>query len=158
MRLNVYEKDIHKVKAGDNVLLTVTNEPGTRIFERVYGMNDYFSDGTKSVAVHVRFVSDGKGRLFDGQYVNGTIAVGQERSKTLPDDAIIRSDGKSYIFALNGKPDKRGYHFSRHEVSTGPSADGYTAVTLCKHIKDNQEIVTGNAFYLASLTGDHGED
>lgn len=156
--LNVYEKDIHKVKAGDNVLLTVTNEPGTRIFGRVYGMNDYFSDGTKSVAVHVRLVSDGKGRLFDGQYVNGTIAVGQERSKTLPDDAIIRSDGKSYIFALNGKPDKRGYHFSRHEVSTGPSADGYTAVTLCKHIKDNQEIVTGNAFYLASLTGDHGED
>lgn len=160
--LNVYEKDINKVKVGDPVLLTLTNEPGTKIYGKVYGMNQYFTDGTKSVAVHVRLecskFNGQRSALFDGEYVNGSIAIGCQRSKTLPSSAIIRSDGKSYIFALNGKPDKQGYHFSRHEVTTGATGNGYTAVTLCKHIKDGQEIVTDNAFYLASMTGDHGEE
>lgn len=158
--LNVYEKDINKVKVGDNVLLTITNDPDTKITGKVYGMNQYFTDGTKSVAVHVRIsnLKPQSSNLFDGEYVSGTIAIGRQRSKTLPSNAIIRSDGKSYIFALNGKPDKQGYHFSRHEITTGASGNGYTAVSLCKHIKDDQEIVTDNAFYLASMTGDHGED
>lgn len=52
--LNVYEKDINKVKVGDRVLITLTNEPGTTICGRVYGMNQYFTDGTKAVAMHVR--------------------------------------------------------------------------------------------------------
>lgn len=155
--LNVYEKDIDKVKVGDAVKLTVTNEPGTKIYGKVYGMNQYFTDGTKAVAVHVRLLP-GRTKLFDGEYVSGTISIGRRRGKALPSGAIIRSDGKSYIFALNGKPDKRGYHFSRHEVTAGASGNGYTAVTLCKHIKEGQEIVTGNAFYLASLTGDHGSE
>lgn len=155
--LNVYEKDIDKVKVGDGVLLTVTNAPGTKVYGRVYGMNRYFTDGTKAVAVHVRLTS-GADSLFDGQYVSGQIAVGSERSATLPSRAIVRSDGKSYIFALNGKPDRNGYRFSRHEVTAGATSGGYTAVKLCSHIRQGQKIVTGNAFYLASLVGDHGED
>lgn len=155
--LNVYEKDIDKVKTGSNVLLTVTNAPGTRAVGRVYGVNRFFTDGTKAVAVHVRLLS-GADKLFDGQYVSGQIAVGQSRSAALPSKAIVRSDGKSYIFALNGKPDRHGYRFSRHEVTTGATNGGYTAVKLCAHIRQGQEIVTGNAFYLASLVGDHGED
>lgn len=155
--LNVFEKDINKVKAGDAVLITLTNDPGSKVYGRVYGKNQYFTDGTKAIAVHVRLLSNND-KLFDGEYVNGQISVGNERSETLPSNAIIRSDGKSYIFALNGKPDKQGYRFSRHEITTGASDNGYTAVTLCKHIKKGQEIVTDNAFYLASVIGDHGED
>lgn len=158
--LNVFEKDINKVKTGDVVKLTLTNEPGTTIYGKVYGRNQYFTDGTKSVAVHVKISNSPSqtSKLFDGQYVNGQIAIGRRRGKALPSKAIVRSDGKNYIFALNGKPDKRGYRFSRHEVTAGASAGGYTAVTLCKHIKEGQEIVTDNAFYLASMVGDHGEE
>lgn len=155
--LNVYEKDINKISTGDNVLMTVTNEPSTKIYGKVYGINKYFTDGSKSIAVHVKLLS-GHDKIFDGQYVNGIISVGHRHGTTLPSKAIVHSDGKSYIFALNGKPDKHGYHFSRHEVTTGVTDNGYTAVKLCKHIQKGQEIVTDNAFYLASLVGDHGED
>ena len=50
------------------------------------------------------------------------------------------------------------YIFSRHEVTTGVSTDGYTEVALCKHIKEGLKIVTDNAFYLASMTGEHGDE
>ena len=155
--LNVFEKDINKVKVGDPVLVSLTNHPGTVVRGSVYGMNQYFNDGTKAVAVHVKLQNNGK-HLFDGQYVDGQIAVGHQKGYVLPSSAIVKSDGKSYIFALNKRGANGNYSFSRHDVETGVSGNGYTAVKLCKHIRKGQEIVTKNAFYLASMVGDHGED
>lgn len=155
--LNVYEKDINKIKNGDAVLLTVTNQPGKTVYGRVYGKNTYFNGNSKAVAVHVK-LERGADNLFDGQYVSGSIAVGRQRSTTLPVGAIVKSEGKSYVFALNGKPDKQGYHFSRHEVTVEQTTDDMAVVELCKHLGGDKEIVTGNAFYLASLIGEHGEE
>ena len=155
--LNIFEKDLNKVKPGNKVVLSLTNQPGVVVYGHVYGMNDYFNSGTKSVAVHVKLDDTGDARLFDGMYVSGTIATGKQLCPTLPDKAIIRTDGKTYIFALDQTTQHKNYIFSRHEVTTGVSEDGFTEVSLCEHIRKGQKIVTDNAFYLASLTGEHGE-
>lgn len=157
--LNVFEKDIAKVKVGDQVLVSLTNQPGVNVSGRVYGMNQYLNKGTKSVAVHVKLDAKRGAKLFEGMYVSGQIATGRQLCMTLPDKAIVSADGKQYVFALNQQYSKGGtYSFSRHEVTTGVSNNGYTEVALCKHLKKGQKIVTDNAFYLASLTGDHGEE
>lgn len=157
--LNVFEKDIAKVKVGDQVLVSLTNQPGVNVSGRVYGMNQYLNKGTKSVAVHVKLDARRGAKLFEGMYVSGQIATGRQLCMTLPDKAIVSADGKQYVFALNQQHSKGGtYSFSRHEVTTGVSNNGYTEVALCKHLKKGQKIVTDNAFYLASLTGDHGEE
>lgn len=157
--LNVFEKDIDKVKVGDQVLVSLTNQPGVNVSGRVYGMNQYLNKGTKSVAVHVKLDAKRGAKLFEGMYVSGQIATGRQLCMTLPDKAIVSADGKQYVFALNQQHSKGGtYSFSRHEVTTGVSNNGYTEVELCKHLKKGQKIVTDNAFYLASLTGDHGEE
>ena len=157
--LNVFEKDIAKVKVGDQVLVSLTNQPGVNVSGRVYGMNQYLNKGTKSVAVHVKLDAKRGAKLFEGMYVSGQIATGRQLCMTLPDKAIVSADGKQYVFALNQQHSKGGtYSFSRHEVTTGVSNNGYTEVARCKHLKKGQKIVTDNAFYLASLTGDHGEE
>lgn len=156
--LNVFEKDLGKVKIGDKVLLSLTNQPGVSVSGHVYGMNEYFNDGTKSVAVHVKLDAKRGTKLFDGMYVTGQIATGRQMCATLPSKAIVTTDGKNYIFAVNDIKKNGNYSFSRHEVTTGVSNDGYTEVSLCKHIKKGQKIVTDNAFYLASMTGEHGEE
>lgn len=157
--LNVFEKDIAKVKVGDQVLVSLTNQPGVNVSGRVYGMNQYLNKGTKSVAVHVKLDAKRGAKLFEGMYVSGQIATGRQLCMTLPDKAIVSADGKQYVFALNQQHSKGStYSFSRHEVTTGVSNNGYTEVALCKHLKKGQKIVTDNAFYLASLTGDHGEE
>lgn len=157
--LNVFEKDIAKVKVGDQVLVSLTNQPGVNVSGRVYGMNQYLNKGTKSVAVHVKLDAKRGTKLFEGMYVSGQIATGRQLCMTLPVKAIVSADGKQYVFALNQQHSKGGtYSFSRHEVTTGVSNNGYTEVALCKHLKKGQKIVTDNAFYLASLTGDHGEE
>ena len=174
--LNVFEKDLAKIKVGNRVILNLTNQPGVKLLGTVYGMNQYFNDNTKAVAVHVKLdaasvksylhSSSGNthgGKLFAGMYVSGKIATGSQQCLALPSQAIVNSDGKQYVFALNGAPSKGNYSFSRHEVTTGSSDGKYTEVKLCDHLlkgKDGaagKKIVTENAYYLASLTGEHGE-
>lgn len=162
--LNVFEKDLAKVKVGNRVTLSLTNQPGVKLSGTVYGMNQYFNDGSKSVAVHIKMDDSSLKtsrinhiKLFDGMYVSGQIATGSQRCLALPSEAIVSIDGKQYVFALNGEPKKGEYSFSRHEVSTGVTCGGFTEVKLCDHLKAGKKIVTDNAFYLASLTGEHGE-
>lgn len=162
--LNVFEKDLAKVKVGNRVTFSLTNQPGVKLSGTVYGMNQYFNDGSKSVAVHVKMDDASLKtsrinhiKLFDGMYVSGQIATGSQRCLALPSEAIVSTDGKQYVFALNGEPKKGEYSFSRHEVSTGVTDGGFTEVKLCDHLKAGKKIVTDNAFYLASLTGEHGE-
>lgn len=155
--LNVFEKDINKIKTGNRVYLSLTNQTGVKLTGHVYGMNESFNKGTKSVAVHVKLDAAPGVNLFDGMYVSGQIATGRQMCFALPDKAIVSAEGKQYVFALNQEPQSGKYSFSRHEVTTGVSTGGYTEVTLCKHVKDGLKIVTDNAFYLASLTGEHGD-
>lgn len=174
--LNVFEKDLAKIKVGNRVTMNLTNQPGVKLSGTVYGMNQYFNDNSKAVAVHVKLdaasvksylhSSSGNthdGKLFAGMYVSGKIATGSQQCLALPSQAIVNSDGKQYVFALNGAPSKGNYSFSRHEVTTGASDGKYTEVKLCDHLlkgKDGaagKKIVTENAYYLASLTGEHGE-
>lgn len=173
--LNIFEKDLAKVKVGNRVTLTLTNQPGVKLSGTVYGMNQYFNDNSKSVAVHVKLDaasvksylhSSGNthgGKLFAGMYVSGKIATGSQQCLALPSQAIVSTDGKQYVFVLNGAPSKGNYSFSRHEVTTGASDGKYTEVKLCDHLLKGKnraavkKIVTENAYYLASLTGEHGE-
>ena len=162
--LNVFEKDLAKVKVGNRVTFSLTNQPGVKLSGTVYGMNQYFNDGSKSVAVHVKMDDASLKtsrinhiKLFDGMYVSGQIATGSQRCLALPSEAIVSTDGKQYVFALNGEPKKGEYSFSRHEVSTGVTDGGFTEVKLCAHLKAGKKIVTDIAFYLASRTGENGD-
>lgn len=155
--LNVFERDIARVRVGARVVLALTNQPGVTVTGRVYGMNQYFNDGTKAVAVHVRLDAAQGARLFDGMYVSGQIATGSRECDALPTQAIVSADGHHYVFALNGKPRGGRYEFSRHEVTPGVSQNGYTEVSFSHPLRPGQQVVTDNAFYLASLTGEHGE-
>ena len=155
--LNIFERDLAKVKKGDKVMISLTNQPGVTVAGHVYGINQYFNDGTKAVAAHVRLDAAKHAHLFDGMYVQGAIATGRQVCPTLPTKAIVTADGKNYVFLLNGAPKGGNYSFSRHEVKTGVVQGEYTEVSPCKHMKKGTKIVIDNAFYLASLTGKHGE-
>lgn len=71
--LNVYEKDIDKVNTGNRVLLRLTNRPDITLTGRIYGLNPYFNDGTRSIAVHVRLDPGQDRRLIDGTHVTALV-------------------------------------------------------------------------------------
>jgi len=91
--LNVFEKDIAKVKRGARVLLSLTNQAGKTIEGYVSGINESFNAKDKSVAVHVK-IENTEGDLFGGMYVTGMISTGKERVEAVPSKAIVKDENR----------------------------------------------------------------
>lgn len=158
--LNVFERNLAQVRAGQSVDLVVTNSPGLRISGKVFRINRAIDPQTKSVAVHVRIAGGGASGLMAGMYVSGVIQAGQQLVTALPDGAIAEAEGKKYVFVLEGKQkegDEEKCRFRRVEVITGASELGYTQVDFVEPVDADATVVTANAFYLASMAADHGE-
>lgn len=111
--LLVYEKDLRKVKEEQNIRFVLTNQDNTEIVGKVFNVSKSFENDTKSVAVHAEILNPTKS-LIPGMYVNALIDVGTRQVQALPFDAIIRADGREYIFVL-----EEGHEETSHDEQEG---------------------------------------
>lgn len=157
--LLVYEKDLFKVKPGQSVRFMLTNQGNQEIKGKIFSVGKSFENETKSVAVHADILNE-KQMLIPGMYVNALIDVGSNTVDVLPLDAIIRAEGREFIFVLEATEKTATdteYHFQRIEVKTGTSQLGYVQVTPLQPLEAGQNIVVQGAYYLQShLTKSEG--
>lgn len=174
--LLVYEKDLSKVKPGQNVRFVLTNQDNTEIKGKIFSVGKAFENETKSVAVHADITNE-KQQLIPGMYVNALIDVGANTVAALPADAVVRAEGREFIFILEEgheeKPETqamhdeqeghshddgdehkekagRMYHFQRIEVKTGTAQLGYVQVTPLQPLEKEAKIVLKGAYYIQS--------
>ncbi|RYZ54133.1 MAG: efflux RND transporter periplasmic adaptor subunit, partial [Sphingobacteriales bacterium] len=115
--LLVYEKDLQKVKEGQNIRFVLTNQDNTELIGKVFNVSKSFENDTKSVAVHAEILNPTKS-LIPGMYVNALIDVGTGQVQALPTDAVIRADGREYIFVL-----EESHEESSHDEQEGHKRD-----------------------------------
>lgn len=176
--LLVYEKDLQKVKVGQTIIFVLTNQDNTEIKGKVFSIGKAFENETKSVAVHADIIND-KQTLIPGMYVNALINVGSQQVKALPVDAVVKADGREFIFVLEEdhaeeegheeeahdheaghshddghaheeEVHEKTYHFKRIEVKTGTIQLGYVQVTVLQDLPENAKIVLKGAYYIQS--------
>ncbi len=169
--LLVYEKDLHKVKQGQNVQLVLTNQDNTVIKGTIFSIGKAFENETKSVAVHAD-INNEKNALIPGMYVNALIDIGTNAVNSLPVEAIVKADGREFMFVLeegheepehdtekghshddgHKHDDTEGnrFHFRRVEIKTGTSQLGYIQVTPLTKVAPDAKIVLKGAYYIQS--------
>lgn len=163
--LLVYEKDLNKVKVGQNVRFILTNQNNVEIKGKIFSIGKAFANESKSVAVHADIMNE-KQTLISGMYVNALIDVGTNTVQALPTDAIVKADGSEFIFVSEEdykekkqdetitektkKSEGKIYHFQRIEVKTGIRQLGFVQITPLRTIEKNAKIVTKGAYYIQS--------
>lgn len=159
--LNVFERNINQVAKGQKVDFVITNSPNIHFKGTVREINRSMDSDTKAISVRVGIDTKNITELIPGMYVTGIISMGKQNVPALPDDAIVNANGKQYVFVLE-KKHKEGndvkYQFKQMEVVAGVSELGYTQIDFVAPISKNATVVTSNAFYIASMTADHGEE
>lgn len=152
--LLVYEKDLHKVKVGQKVHFTLTNQDSRQITGEIYGVNSSFENEAKAVLVHAKIAGGQSKGLIPGMYVNGVIDVGSQFVPALPVDAVVQEGGRSFVFVAGneGNPAEEAgeTHFRKAEVATGVSELGYVEITPIDSLSEGAQIVVQGAFYLLS--------
>lgn len=168
--LLVYEKDLFKIKVGQKVRFILTNQGNQEIMGNIFSIGQAFQNETKSVAVHAD-INNSKAGLISGMYVSALIDIGKNDVNTLPIDAIVKAEGKEFIFIQEieekhqhkegekAQEEDTGVHFKRIEVKTGTTQLGFVQVTPLQEIPVGAKIVTKGSYYLqASIANAEGGD
>jgi cobalt-zinc-cadmium efflux system membrane fusion protein len=143
--ISVFEKDIQHIKIGQKVAFTLANENQER-FAKVHLIGREISDD-RTVRVHCHLNQEDKD-LLPGMYLTAYIDVKANASNTLPNNAFVDFEGKSYVFLLSKKLND-SYAFTRVEVEKFGEENGFTAFTSTQDLS-NKNIVTEGAYKLLS--------
>ena len=156
--LIVFEKDLMKVNVGQKVDFQLTNQQNLQIKGIINGVNKSFENESKGVIVHAVIENTAKQNLIPGMYVTALINVGTRLCAAVPVDAVVRAEGREYIFVVKtGTPGDQVY-FNLCEVKTGVSEAGYVQITPLSPLAENTSIVVSGAFYLQSKSSGGAEE
>jgi RND family efflux transporter MFP subunit len=107
--LYVYEKDLNKLKIGQTIHFTLTNNPGKEYDAEVYSISNTFEQSTKAVAVHAR-VKGNKTGLIDGMAITALVSLENASVDAVPTTAIINHEGQDYIFIVSDAHSEEEHH------------------------------------------------
>ncbi|MEI2750754.1 MAG: efflux RND transporter periplasmic adaptor subunit [Ferruginibacter sp.] len=179
--LFVYEKDLSKLKDGQLIHFTLTNNPGKEYDAQIFSLGSSFEGESKAVTVHAKVLGDKTG-LIDGMNITAVISLNKATLPAVPTEAIVTIGGQDYIFMLTDEhsegehkdstgsevkheakeshdhAEEKGLTFEKIPVAKGTTDIGYTEITLLKEIpKDAKIVIKGAFFVLAKMTntGEH---
>lgn len=101
LQVKVFEKDLPLVQPGQNVSVTLTNQPGKTYKARVSIISKNL-DPDRSTAVHCHFQQPVKD-LLPGMFASAVIETDSREAITVPEEAVVRWQNQQYVFAEKSK-------------------------------------------------------
>jgi membrane fusion protein, heavy metal efflux system len=183
--LNVFEKDLPKLRIGQTIHFTLTNNPYEEYDAQVYSIGSAFENSSKTIPVHCKVLGNKKG-LIDGMNITALVSLDNITAATVPNDAIVEADGKFYIFVKTDKAaeehheeeEEEGHshgagekhsddeakhkvekttNFEKIEVVKGVSELGHTAITPVTEIPAGTKVAVKGAFFINAKLSNKGE-
>jgi len=110
---NVFEKDLQRVRLGQQVKLTVPAFPGSQFSGKVILVNSVVDPDTRTVKVRTE-VPNPDGRLKPDMFANVEIITDVNRSAiSVPQSAVLNDQGKTVVFVAEGNS------YKKRQVHTG---------------------------------------
>lgn len=148
IELEVFEKDIHRVKVGQKLTFELASNPNETYNGKVYLIAPTFENDKKTIHVNANIIGQ-KPKFHQGAFVNAKIWENETTVPCLPEKAVVSADGISYIFALKQRrPSEIVYQ--RIPVKVKQKKDGWVSVNLMEALPDRgkDKIVQNAAFYM----------
>ncbi|WP_316823122.1 efflux RND transporter periplasmic adaptor subunit [Pedobacter gandavensis] len=121
LNLTVFEKDLNKIKIGQQVLAYSNSKPDIKHPTKVVLVSHALNE-ERSTAVHCDFDQYDQ-KLVPGMYMNAIVQLNSDQVDALPEDAFVNFENKDYVFVKNGMDS-----FKMTEVKKGETEQGFTAV------------------------------
>jgi len=157
IELDVFERDLPRVAAGQPVSVTVASYPGRDFPGRIVHVGDVLDPAKRTVRARVEIPNE-ETALKPGMFASGRIRVGEGGPvrAAVPQDAVQELEGRKVVFVPGGRPAE----FRAVPVEVGEPADG-GRVIVRSGIAPGDPVVTAGAFSLRSELargeiGEHG--
>jgi cobalt-zinc-cadmium efflux system membrane fusion protein len=148
LALKIFEKDVSKLFIGQPLIAYTNNNANKKYDCEVLLIGkDLNSEGYTDV--HCHFETYDK-VLIPGTYMNAQIKVKNRKAITLPADAVVRFEGKHFVFKEVAKQ-----KFVLEEVNIGDTENGVTEILLNEKVPANY--VTKGAYTLLMMLKNEAE-
>ena len=139
LELQVYAKDLHRVKKGQPVIANLPGEEAL-ITGTVHLVNQSIDMEQKTARVHVH-LDEGTTKLAIGSFLFAKIQTDSRMVLTVPEEALIRTGDEAFVFQETGNG------FQRIPVKPGTVADGYVEISG-NSITDRTPVALKGAYYI----------
>ena len=139
--VDIFERDIHLVRAGQKVQVVAAAYPDRRFMASVERISDKVDPDSRTLKVRM-LVSNPNLLLKPEMFITSSLELSEgSAAMSVPAGAVFTEDGKSYLFAAIN--DRR---FERRQIVAAPDADGRLRVT--SGLRVGERIVTDGAMLL----------
>ncbi|MEO6348497.1 MAG: efflux RND transporter periplasmic adaptor subunit [Aquaticitalea sp.] len=161
VELKVYEDDIHLVRKGQRIRFRLANAPEEWMEAEVFLIANNVRDD-RSITIHGH-LKDKNEELLPGMFINAAIEVEADEQYAIPEEAIVRFEGKQYLFKSLGKRTEGESimnDFEMLEIKKGNQEEGFVAFTFADELQDitTMEVVLNDAFSLLAKAKNSDEE
>jgi cobalt-zinc-cadmium efflux system membrane fusion protein len=150
LELDVYERDLAKVKEGQPISYTLSAYGGKEYRGEVHVIGKELDLDKKTVHVHGHTVGK-KPPYAKGLFLEAKIWLNDQSVQALPEEAIMKDGDDFVIYASKGMHDG-DMHFSPKRVLPKGSERGFTAVELLDPLAEGEGVVVKGANFVYSLS------
>lgn len=154
--VDVNEKDLSKVRKGQNATVTIGAYPDLKFKGRINHLADVVDQATRTVKARIEVANPGR-KLKPEMFATVELALASDVPPVLavPEDALQDLDGKKVIFVAEDEAE-----FEARPVQTGRAASGM--VEIVSGLKEGERYAIKGGFILKSevkkgeMTDEHG--
>lgn len=126
LELNVFEKDILKVKQGQTIQFKIP-EASEEVFEADVYLVGASIESNRTIKVHGHLKNEAGHNFLPGMFVEAFIETDSKPAGALPESAVVASEDAFYVLELM-RETATGYEFKKTAVTTGSTKDSYTEI------------------------------
>ncbi|MFH6967498.1 efflux RND transporter periplasmic adaptor subunit [Flavobacterium sp. FlaQc-28] len=148
--MNAFEKDIHLLSTGQTVSAFTNANPSKRFSAKIAYINRSLNDDRAAEVICK--VNQYDNTLIPGLFINAEAEFENEKAITVPEDAVVRWQGKFFVFALSGNN-----QYKMVVVEPGTTTDGFRQIKSSV-IDKSSKIVIKNAYTLLMTFMNGGDE
>ncbi|MCV2487582.1 efflux RND transporter periplasmic adaptor subunit [Flavobacterium sp. SH_e] len=140
LTLNAFEKDVASLSVGQNVMV-YANASDTKKYGAKIAFINQSLNGDRAAEIVCK-MNTYNPALLPGLFVNAEVEIENQKALTVPENAVVRWEGKFYVFTELGDN-----QFQMVEVKSGVKNEGYNQI-ISDAISNSSKVVIKNAYTL----------
>jgi len=148
LELSIFEKDLPKVKVGQEIHFKLQNDATKDYAAEVYLVGNYIDPESRTASLHGHLANDKESKYFTpGMYIEAEIFSSSDTLIALPESAIVKLRENNFVLVKTGTTGDQ-LSFEKREVSLGQSKDGFSEIINNSDFKSSDEFLIKGAFNL----------
>ncbi|MFH6987818.1 efflux RND transporter periplasmic adaptor subunit [Flavobacterium collinsii] len=147
--MNAFEKDLNLLSVGQTVSAYTNANPSKKYKAKIAYINQSLNDDRAAEVICK--VNQYEKSLIPGLFINAEAEFDNEKALTVPEDAVVRWQGKFFVFLKIG-----GHNFKMLPIELGTASEGYRQIKSSA-IDISSAIVIKNAYTLLMAFRNGGE-